>query len=553
MTRRRACYRRGSVRCKGALALATTAAVALAAPRDARAYEFWLHAETIGQAYQLRDYKLSGPDLFLGRRQFTETLALRIVDIGDLSRARRIARVPDRGLRISWQSYLRVDHDFGTYSNGRLTLYSAPGVRRDALDVIPELGAQIAKITLLYAYVELDGLADDRVHVELGRTLADDGWGTTAIDGARARVAIPNTPLAITGTAGLHVRAASPLGVAAYELDGTSGAGCQEFVEGATPGTGSWQLIDRSRTITNTKLTSDYAYCPQREVRQPSIGVALATAGTRELHAEVGYRRTWSDTVGLIGPPDRLTTTDLGLYPTTAPATGVNEERLWARVTAELHAGTLALSPYAGARYSLLHGALDRGELGVRVASGPHVLEPAIEYFFPTFDGDSIFNAFSLAPTLDARVGYRYAPRGPWRARADAWLRRYLDGDPHAYAGGADAGLERALDRRWRAKVGALADTGYGGRRLGGDAEAIWRPDLSHYVRGRVLVLALADDASAGDRARRTITTSAVASATWHVAESVALHAIAQLDRDDVMRWQSRALAILDLAFRPEP
>ena len=67
--------------------------------------------------------------------------------------------------------------------------------------------------------------------------LADDGWGTYGVDGATARFELP-VPLAVSASAGLRVRAASPLGLAAFELDGTSGAGCQEYVEGPTPGAG---------------------------------------------------------------------------------------------------------------------------------------------------------------------------------------------------------------------------------------------------------------------------------------------------------------------------
>src|SRR5512140_1869118 len=104
--------------------------------RPAHAYEFWLRTQTVGQAYQLRDYQLVGPDLFLGRRRFTNTLALRINDVGDLSLDRRTARLPDRGLRISWTSYIRIDHDFGDYTAGQMRI----GARRvDAIDVIPEL------------------------------------------------------------------------------------------------------------------------------------------------------------------------------------------------------------------------------------------------------------------------------------------------------------------------------------------------------------------------------------------------------------------------------
>ena len=261
---------------------AVALAVALA-PASAHAYEFWLRAQTIGQAYQLRDYQLVGPDLFLGRRRVTQTLALRITDVGDLAAARRLARLPEHGLRISWQSYIRIDHDFGDYTTGSITL--AGPLRRDAIDVIPELADSVAGLDLMYGYLQLDGLADDRLMLQIGRVLADDGWGTTGIDGGAARYQVPEVPLAIGATAGLRVRASSPLGVTSYELDGTSGAGCQEYVEGPTPGTGSWQLIDRNRMITNSALSSDYEYCPQRDVNQPTVGITLATTHTKHFGA----------------------------------------------------------------------------------------------------------------------------------------------------------------------------------------------------------------------------------------------------------------------------
>src|SRR4051812_17853643 len=97
-------------------------AATMLAATPAHAYEFWLRTQSIGQAYQLRDYRLVGPDLFLGRRRFTQTLALRIWDIGDLAAARRTAHLPERGVRVTFQSYLRIDHDFGDYTMGRLRL-----------------------------------------------------------------------------------------------------------------------------------------------------------------------------------------------------------------------------------------------------------------------------------------------------------------------------------------------------------------------------------------------------------------------------------------------
>ncbi len=532
----------------------------------AHAYEFWLRAQTIGQAYELRDYRLLGPDLFLGRRRVTQTLALRIWDVGDLALDRRKAHLPERGLRISFQSYLRIDHDFGDYTNQRLVL---PGpVVRDAIDVIPELADSVAAIDLMYAYVQLEGLLDDKLAVQIGRIVTDDGWGTTAFDGAAARYELPvPVPVAVSASAGLHVRASSPFGVSAYELDGTSGAGCQEYVEGPTPGTGTWQLIDRNRQITNNALSSDYEYCPQRDVEQPTVGFSIATSRTRHWGAELGYRRTWSDTVGLIGPVDRLQYPDLGLYPNDfgqAPATGVDEERMYARIHGEMTAGGFVVAPYADARYSLLHATFDRADLGTRIKYGEHIVEPVVSYFFPTFDGDSIFNAFSIEPTTDGSITYAYAPNGPWRGTGNAWLRRYAHEDgSSSVAGGLDAALERALGGSWRGRVDGLWDDGYGGRRIGGGAEASWHDARTTWLRGRVIVLGVKGDDTSFPASTATpqanlgprdyVTSSTVASATWRVADTVAVHGIAEADYDPFHALQTRAIAVLDLAFAPEP
>ncbi|HEX2686734.1 MAG TPA: hypothetical protein VHN14_08950 [Kofleriaceae bacterium] len=537
---------------------ACVAAVVLAAgAAPAHGYEFWLRAQTIGQAYQLRDYRLIGPDLFLGRRRYTQTLALRIWDIGGLAAARREAHLPERGLRVTWQSYLRIDHDFGDYTSGRVTLPLSVPVRRDALDVIPELGASVASFELLYGYLELTGLFDDRLTLQLGRVLGDDGWGTAGLDGGAARLEVPSLPLAVSASAGLRVRASSPLGIAAYELDGTSGAACQEYVEGPTPGSGTWKLVDRNRAITNHRLASDYEYCPERDVLEPTIGFSVATTRIRELGAEFGYRRTWSRTVGLIGPVDRLDYPDLGLYPNDfgqAPASGVNEERIWARAHGAFAARGIAIAPYAGVRYSLLHAAIDRADAGVRLSRGDHTLEPSLAYFYPTFDGDSIFNAFSIEPTTDVRLGYQLA--GPITLNADGWLRAYHH-EPGAssVAGGVDAGIDHRFGPRWHARVDALWDDGYGGRRVGASAEAGWHPSPKFWLRGRAIILGVASD-QPGERTSahpRYVTTSTVGSTTWQLADGVAFHAILETDDDAIHELQFRAIGMFDFVFAPEP
>lgn len=527
----------------------------LSVATPAHAYEFWLRARTYGQAYQLREYRLVGPDLFLGRRRFTQMLSLRLFDIGDLAASRRQARLPAGGPRITWQSDLRIDHDFGDYSSGSITI-NGP-IRRDALDVIPELADSVAALQLMYGYLDVEGLADDRLTLQLGRILADDGWGTAAFDGAAARYEVPATPFAVGASAGFRVRAASPLGVSSYELDGTSGAACHEYVEGQTPGTGSWQLVDRNRSITNHRLTSDYEFCPQREVRQPTVAAVATMRNVAGVSAELGYRRTWSDTVGLIGAVDRLQTPDLGLYPNEfgqAPATGVNEDRVHARVHADVHAGGYVFSPFTSARYSILHGLVDRADVGMRIRSGPHAIEPVVEYFFPTFDGDSIFNVFSIEPTTDVRLGYHYAPQAQWRASTSAWLRTYdHEAGLPSVAAGFDAGVEHVLGGGWRGRIDGLWDDGWGGRRLGGAGDLAWRRSERLWFRGRAVVLGVHEDDTSFSGGRKFVTTSGVASMTLRISDQAAVHAIAEVDYDAIHQLQTRVIAVIDLNFSPEP
>jgi hypothetical protein len=222
-------------------------------------------------------------------------------------------------------------------------------------------------------------------------------------------------------------------------------------------------------------------------------------------------------------------------------------------------------------RYSLLHAVIDRADAGVRLARGAHTLEPSIEYFYPTFDGDSIFNVFSIEPTTDLRLAYQRT--GALGLRVTGWLRAYhpdagdadamadpddpddLAGASAARAGGVDAGVEHVINARWRARVDALWDDGYGGRRIGGSAEAGWRPERNLWLRGRLITLAVArDDGGTGSSARpRYVTSSAVVSSTWQVTDGVALHAIVELDDGASHDLRYRAIGMFDFAFAPEP
>ena len=165
------------------------------------------------------------------------------------------------------------------------------------------------------------------------------------------------------------------------------------------------------------------------------------------------------------------------------------------------------LAPYVDARYSLLDARVRSRRCRRALRDGDHVLEPSVEYFFPTFDGDSIFNAFSIEPTTDVRLGYAYAPtrpRGAAPRRVAAPATRTTTTTP-SFAGGGDAG-DRARARRELARRASTRswDDGYGGRRIGGTAEAAWRPTATLWLRGRAIVLDVREDDDAPRSTRAT-------------------------------------------------
>ncbi|MEZ4401871.1 MAG: hypothetical protein R3B06_17715 [Kofleriaceae bacterium] len=528
-------------------AVVVVAAIASAAP--ARAYRFEVTARTVTDLAQLPALRLVGGELSLSRRRFHQDVAVTVWDVGDLA-ARRAQRRPGAaatGPTVWFTGDLQLDHDFGAWTLGAVALDGG----RDALDVIPELRGEAVALTVPYGYLAVDGVGG-RVDVRLGRLLRFDEFGGSGLDGVAARIRTA-APIAVEVEAGLRVRDRSPLAVLGSDLDGTAGVDCREYVEAPTPGQGSWQLIDRSRAPSGTRLGSDQAYCPERSTSQPTVEVAVTTDRLRWLDARLAYRRTQARTVGVIGAVDRLDVADVGLYPNErgqAPAWGVTQEHLSASARATGRRGRLRYEPWGLVRYSLVHGAFERLGAGVQVQRGAHQLEPTVARTRPSLDADSIWSVFAISPSLDVRLAYQYRVDAGRRLRAESWVRRYdSDGDlVAATAGGASLAGELAVTRRVRAAAELVADDGYGGRRLGGTASARWQARRDLQVTGRAGLVAVA---GSGPRTDGT-TASLAGGAAWQLDDGIALTAVADVVTSPLSTLAVRTLAVLDLAFEPD-
>jgi hypothetical protein len=545
------------------LAIATAAG-------EARAYEFDIRARTIAQLYD-RTWFTIDQNPVVARRRFTEMLSL---DIWDLAGRRKGLRARDavrpRGPNIYFTSHLRVDHDFGSWTTGNITFASASGFfcgqSCDAIDLIPELENGAMAVDVLYGYFAVDDLFGGILDVHVGRHLQMDTLDWWSYDGASVRAETP-WYVAVEANAGLAVRESSPLASPTFELDGTSGGQCLEYVEADMAGEGAWQLPFRDFAIERDPFRADLDedWCKQRDKLMPTWGGAIETTGLGILHARASYRRTMSRTVGVVhgsqDPPD------LGWYPNefgdTAPDWGVNQEAVGASVRANFgHAWQI--TPYAEGRYSLLHGRIDQAAAGTRVAWKAHSLEPMVYYSFPTFDGDSIFNVFSGKAYYDARLHYELAPRAArWRAFARGWVREFHNEDTAdvesgsivrdvAYASGGQLGGSYRFARDRQVRLDLFHELGYGGTRTGGMGAARWRVHPTLELNSRVSGFQFDEDQRPELNA---FTLGAQAGLSWQLnVEGVAVHLWFEDNTNDLPHSHSqwRVIGVLDLAFQPE-
>jgi hypothetical protein len=383
-----------------------------------------------------------------------------------------------------------------------------------------------------------------------------DWW---AVDGITARVHLP-WHLAMTAVAGARVRAASPLGTAAMDLDGTAGADCREYVEGSRAGTGNWQIIDRSRAPGDNRFEADNTYCPEREAVTPTVGVALETEWRQAISGRLSYRRSQSRTPDLIGAVSRLDYPDTGVYPNEsgqAPEWGVDEEHVSLVGRGRLAIGSAEVEPWAQARYSLLHAVIAEANAGVRVNRGAWAVEPEIARSVPTFDGDSLFNVFVVGAATDVRLTAEVTPRHRrYRGFATGWLRGYdlpSDSDggsgTDAWVAGIRAGGEFRATGRARARLDLVGDDGYGGRRVGATLATRWEATPKLAVTTQLGAIRLDTDVRETRDGTRGF---GQLGADWAIDPGVVVQVHAEVSSGPYAPLQARAMTVLDLAFEPE-
>ncbi|MFZ5889986.1 MAG: hypothetical protein ACOY0T_02870 [Myxococcota bacterium] len=414
------------------LALAVLGVGLASLPSSARAYDARVDA-----SFDAQFYSLASPfgDPYIYRRRYTSTLGLDLDDIqGERSR---------RGPRLNFRSRLRVDGDFGhdyaehDPSSNRYV----PGLRQAPLDV-------------MFAYVDGRGFVNGLFNFRLGRQYLIDALGFWSFDGALLEAMLP-MHLALSGFVGFEQRTGLPM------------------LAGARfSGDGVWRG-DRTGLEYNQypAFLDDAALAPAR-------GVAIETWGFRGFHSRLSYRRVDNQSHVLVS----------AFFDPQQPLRFISDTRTSSErlgYSARIDAGDFgALS--ARAAYDLFNRVVSDALLSLDVYAPANVVLGAdVDYYYPTFDGDSIFNYFTRRGMTTALGRVSYASRGPFSASASGGARWYAtSGDPDSYGEQQQTGsVSRATSVHpdWLAQAGGRYRFGPGSMALDLSAQ---RGDSGHRIGG---------------------------------------------------------------------
>lgn len=396
---------------RGLLALAVAASAAML-HQNAKAYD-----ASVDASLDVQYYSLASPfgDPVVARRRYTSTLGL------DL---RNLEGEPARdGPTLTFRSRLRVDADFGIRDGERdsMTNQYVPGLSQAPLD-------------LMYAYLEGAGFGDGLFGFRLGRQYVVDGLGFWSFDGARVSVTLP-LAVELSAFAGFEQRSGLPiLGTPRFAADGV------------------WRG-DRSGlpSFRYPSFLDDSALAP-------AAGVLLETVALKDVYVGVSYRKVQSRSTVLVSPfLNEQGEVDVVDQTRTASERFSASARL---DISDVSVSTSTLYDLYVQRVGEAAAALDW------YATGDLRVGADIDYVYPTYDGDSIFNWFSHGPSTRAQGRLVFTSQA--LEAVFGWGVRLFEttGDPHAPPSLAAATPDEATRRHAEALVNASARHRFGNSSL---------------------------------------------------------------------------------------
>lgn len=400
-------------------------AAIITSTEPAHAYETEVEASIAAQSYVLAS---PWGEPVLRRRRFTETLGLSVWNIQ--------GQVDPRGPRLSFQSRLRLDADFGQSSAERSLGSSSyiPGLEQAPLD-------------LMYAYLEGQRYLGGYLGFRAGRQYVFDTLGFWSFDGGLVTLNAPAQVL-FEVYAGFEQRGGGlpTLGTRRFEAEGVYRGDRHGYEANYYPA-----FLDESRLA-------------------PAVGLGVETSGFGLIHARFNYRKVMNrDRVNVSPFADRSD----GQWFMSGSRTSSERMGYSVRVDAA-DVGALngsAVYDFYNQIFSE-YTASASAYLNSRVTLGA-----SFERYTPTFDGDSIFNWFSHASTTSAlgRGELRLSPRfGATLSAGVRWFETEDHRDPRFERPGRlfDVSFDAAASYdygawSWSARGGG--ETGERGHRFGGD------------------------------------------------------------------------------------
>ena len=430
--------------------------------REARAYKAEVDATLDAQFYSLQS-PYGSP--LVQRRRYTSTLALNLYDL-------QTDRKP-LGPTLSFKSRLRLDSDFGQRPEER---------NPDSSSYIP--GLVEAPLDVMYAFLEGQRYFDGTLSFRLGRQYVVDSLGFWSFDGAELMLSTPAF-LAFELYAGFEQRGGLPmLSTSRFEAGGVS--------RGDRSGLGFGQAPS---FLQESKLA-------------PAYGFAIESSGLSFLHGRFSYRKVINRDAVLVSP-----FLDNGGGLTYALGDRTSSERLGYALRldkSDLGAvlGSIVYDLYVR-RVSQYNAGLDW------FMSDRTVLGASLDYFLPTFDGDSIFNWFAHRGTTSGTVRADLAFSSQLEVAASGGVRMFTtEGDPASYAASSAPDLSQSgrtfnylgtLAGRYRfwdgtVALNTMAEAGEAGHRYGADITGRKLFDGGYYDSLAVLSLYDWEDALRRDR-----------------------------------------------------